>query len=149
MRFPGHAAISAIVIMAAAVASAQQKFPLRPGEWEASTPSTPGAAPIMLLYCLNNETWTKALTQNPICTIQQFTVNSSGASYLLDCPSKAFQMKGKVTMRFDGMTHIVGKSSMDATVDGKTTHYDSQTNYVWKNATCSPNDMNLRALKKQ
>ena len=145
MNFLRWAALGVIVLMASQACSAQQKFPLRPGEWEATIPAGDSKdAPTTLLFCLNDELWQKALTQNASCSIQQFNVTSGGASYFMDCSTKSFQIKGKVEMFFDGMLHMTAKASLDATVNGTTTHTASTVDYRWKGATCSPNDLNLR-----
>jgi hypothetical protein len=138
--------IGVILLAATAVASAQTKFPMHAGEWETTTPSTlPNQPPMVLPYCLNDELWTKALTQNPACSIQRLSVTSTGASYFIDCPMKGFQMKGPVDIKFDGMTHMVGKGSFDMVIDGKASHMDSQTDYRWKGPTCNPDkDVNLK-----
>ncbi len=140
--------LAAVVLMATSFCSAQQKFPLRSGEW-AATMSVPGSkdAPMVLLYCLNDEMWLNALNQTPNCTIQQFNMTSTGASYTLDCDMKIYRMNGKVQMTFDGMQHMTANSSFDMTMNGTITHPTSQVDFRWKNATCSPNDMNLRAKK--
>lgn len=139
-------ALCLIALMATTASSAQQKFPLRSGEWEATTSSSlPNQAPMVLPYCLNDELWTKALTQNPSCSITQFSVSLTGTSYFMDCPMKSFQMKGKVVMTFDGMSHMTAKGSFDMTLKGKVTHSDSQTDYRFKGPTCNPNtDLNLK-----
>ncbi len=146
MTFLKWTALGIIVLTASVVSSAQQHFPLRSGEWEATSPSAmPNQPPTVLLYCLNDQLWTKALTQNPSCSITQLSVTLTGASYLMNCPMKVFLMKGNVNLSFDGMTHMVGKGSVDIIYNGKTTHYDSQTDYRWKGSTCDPNtDMNLK-----
>jgi Protein of unknown function (DUF3617) len=145
MTFSKWAAVGAIAIMATAVASAQQKFPLRSGEWESSTSVGPGQAPFVMPFCLNDELWTKALNKNPSCSIQNLTVSSGGGSYNLDCPMKSFQMKGTVTLTFDGMTHMVSKASFDTTSKGQTTHVDSTSEWRWKGPVCNPDvDMNLK-----
>jgi hypothetical protein len=135
------------VSLLAATASAQH-FPLKPGEWEvsttATTAATPDQSPTTVLFCFTDDSWTKALSQNPSCTIQNLSVTATGASYNVDCPFKTMQMKGTVSLSFDGMTHMTGKGSLDFTVNGKTTHSDSHTDYHWKQSQCSPNDMNLR-----
>jgi hypothetical protein len=136
------AAIS-LVSLFASVASAQH-FPLKPGEWEMTSTPAPGQPPMTLLFCFNDEMWTKGLSQNPGCTIQNLSVNAAGASYNVDCPMRTFQMKGTVTLSFDGITHMTGKGSLDFTVNGKTTHSNTQSDYRWKQSTCSPEDMNLR-----
>jgi hypothetical protein len=150
MTFLKWAVPGGIVLMATAVSSAQQKFPLRSGEWVATT-SVAGSndKPTDLLYCLNDEMWTKALTQNPSCSITQLAVSLVGASYAMDCQMKVFQIKGKVNIVFDGMTHMIGKGSIDMTLNGKVPHSDSQIDYRWKGLTCNPNaDMNLKFNKQ-
>ena len=98
-------------------------------------------------YCLNDELWQKALTQNPYCSVQQLRITSSGGSYLVDCPMKSFQMKGKVEMTFDGMQHMTAKAQFDVTMDGKTTSSTTVSEYHWKGATCDPDDANLKPKK--
>ncbi len=139
-------ALCLIALVATAISSAQQKFPLRAGEWETTTPSSiPNQSPTVLRYCLNDELWTKALTKMTSCSVTQLNVSLIGASYILDCPMKTVQMKGKVVMSFDGMSHMTAKGSFDMTVNGKVTHSESQTDYRWKGPTCNPNtDINLK-----
>jgi hypothetical protein len=60
---------------------------------------------------------------------------------------KVYKMNGKVEMTFDGMEHMIARGSIDVTMNGTTTHSTSMTDYRWKNATCSPNDMNLRVKR--
>jgi hypothetical protein len=100
-----------------------------------------------MLYCLNDALWQKALTQDPLCSVQQLAITSSGGSYSLDCESKSFQMKGKVNMVFDGLEHMTAKGQIDITMSGKTTSSTSVAEYHWKGATCSPNDANLKTKK--
>ena len=150
MTFLKSAALAIIVLMATAVSSAQQKFPLHSGEWTATTPDpTPDKPPFVMLFCLNDELWTKALNANPSCQIQQLNITPMGGSYSLNCPMKAFQMTGKVKLTFDGMTHMTANASFDTTVNGKTTHMDSTSDYRWKGLACDPNaDMNLKFNKQ-
>lgn len=143
MQLRNLAAIT-LVSLLTSVASAQH-FPLKPGEWEMTpTSSTPGQPPMKLLFCFNDEMWTKGLTQAPGCTVQNLSVNATGASYNVDCPLTSFHMKGTVNLSFDGMTHMTGKGSLDFTVNGKTTHSNTQSAYHWKQSACSPEDLNLR-----
>jgi hypothetical protein len=146
MRIPKLTALSVAVLMTTAYCSAQQKWPLRPGEW-VMTSSDSGST--TFLYCLNDEMWQKALTQNPVCTIQSLSISPMGASYFMNCPMKSFQMKGPVTLTFDGMQHMTGKAVLEMTVNGKTTTATSLADYHWKSATCSPDDMNMHTRKTQ
>jgi hypothetical protein len=132
-----------LLLVAATAAAAQNHFPATPGEWEVTT-SMSGQQPMKLLFCLNDEMWVKSLTQNPACTIQQLSVTSSGISYNMNCPAESFQMKGSVNLAFDGQTHMTGKGSFDITLNGNTTHSNTQVDYRWKQSACSPNDMNIR-----
>ena len=145
MNFPRWTALCGLMLLASGMCTAQQRFPLRAGEWEAkmSADNTP-ASSITMKYCLNDDLWAKAMSQNPSCTVQQLQVTPSGASYTLDCPAKAFQMKGKVEMTFDGMEHMTAKGAFDITVSGKTTSSVSHVDYRWKAAACSPDDANLK-----
>lgn len=149
MVFLKWTAFGVLALMATTVCAAQQKFPLRSGEWAATTPSPVAAQePTVLLYCLNDEMWTKALTQDTLCTVTQLSVTSSGATYHMDCQMKVMQMKGNVEMRFDGMEHMTARGSIDLTLNGKTTSSVTNTDYRWKNTSCSPSDLNLRPKRK-
>ncbi len=133
-----------VVLVAAGVCLAQQGFPLRPGDWESTTKSEASAEPFVVHFCLNNETWIKALTQNPACMIHQLSVTSKGASYLMDCSMKNLQMKSQVNVTYDGMEHMTGKASVTATSSGKTTNAQSLTEYRWKSGTCTSAAVNLK-----
>ena len=148
MTFLKYVTLGVMAVVAIQVCSAQSKFPLRSGEWQAemSVPGTPNSS-VTMLYCLNDALWQKALTQDPLCSIQQLAITSSGGSYSLVCDMKSFQMKGKVDMFFDGLEHMTAKSQVDITMAGKTTSSASVAEYHWKGATCSPNDANLKAKK--
>jgi hypothetical protein len=119
-----------------------QKFPLRPGEWSATNV---GKDPTPINYCLNDELWQKALTQNASCKINALNITSTAASYSIDCSFKSFAMKGQVTLTFDGMEHMVGKGNFETTVNGKTSTVPTTTDYRWKGTNCSPDDMNLQS----
>lgn len=139
--------LAVMFVALTAVSSAQSKFPLRSGEWTSTTPdpTRPGGQPMTMLFCMNDETWTKALNGNPSCSMQQFNLTSSGASYSVSCPGKAFQMTGSFKVAFDGMTHMTSSGSIDMTVNGKTSHTDATSDFRWKGPTCDPAvDMNLR-----
>jgi hypothetical protein len=143
-----HVAFGVIALVAIQACLAQSKFPLRSGQWEATTSLTGTQnQPLTTAYCLNDELWQKALTQNPYCSVQQLRVTSGGASYLVDCPMKSFQMKGKVEMTFDGMQHMTATGQFDITMEGKTTTSATVADYRWKGAVCSPDDANLRPKK--
>ena len=148
MTFLKYVTLSVMAVVAIQVCSAQSKFPLRSGEWEAemSVPGSPNSS-VTMLYCLNDALWQKALTQDPLCSVQQLAITSSGGSYSLVCEMKSFQMKGKVNLVFDGLEHMTAKSQVDITMAGKTTSSASVAEYRWKGATCSPNDANLKAKK--
>jgi hypothetical protein len=149
MRFLKYVACGVTALAAIQVCSAQNKFPLRSGEWEAkmSVPGSPSSS-VSMLYCLNDALWEKALTQDPQCSIQHLAITSSGGSYAIDCEMKVFQMKGKVDMTFDRMEHMIAKGQIDITMNGKTTSSTSVADYRWKGATCSPNDANLKTKKQ-
>lgn len=132
------------LIGATAASAADPGFPLRPGEWTTTTKTAQSAEPMVMLFCLNNETWIKAMTQNGACTMQQTASSSKGMSISLDCPNKAFQMKGTVDMSYDGMEHMVAKAKLAMTIDGKTTMSEATTDYRWKAAACSSEDMNMK-----
>ena len=139
--------LGVIVLLAATASSAQQKFPLTPGEWIVTGLGTAqGQPPVVLTYCMNDETWSKIIERNHSCTITNYAATSDGASYKMSCTMNNFQMKGKVSLVFDGMTHMVGQGSF--TIDsfkGGVTHSDTQTDYRWKGPKCDPNtDVNLK-----
>ena len=141
--------VGVLALAAIQICSAQSRFPLRPGEWEAklSAPGDPGP-PVTTLFCLNDALWVKALTQNPICTIRQLSVTAGGASYTMDCETKAFQMKGNVNLVFDGMEHMTANGKIDISMSGKTSSSSTEADYRWKSAACSANDANLKPQRK-
>ncbi len=149
MRFLRFVSVSAIALAAVQTVSAQNKFPLRPGEWEAKM-SVPGdqGPPVTTLFCLNDALWEKALTQNPICTIRQLSITAGGAHYTMDCETTAFQMKANVDLVFDGMEHMTANGKVDITMSGKTSTSSTQVDYRWKGSACSANDANLRSQRK-
>ena len=143
-----YVALGLMALAAIQVCSAQNKFPLRSGEWEAkmSVPGSQGSS-VTMLYCLNDALWQKALTQDPQCSIQQLVITSGGGSYTMDCDMKSFQMKGKVDLIFDGLEHMTAKGQIDLTMSGKTTRSSTVAEYRWKGANCSPDDANLKPKK--
>jgi len=142
--------VSAMLLCGSAVCGGQQnqqqKFPLRQGEWEISIPL--GGSPVVLQVCLNDELWTKALTQNPSCSIQDLTVTASAVTYSVDCPSPTVEMKGKVQMTFDGKEHMVAKSNVQISRGGQVSTTTQTIDYRWKAAACNPNDLNLQNTKR-
>ena len=148
MAFLKYVALSLMALVAIQACSAQNKFPLHSGEWQAvmSVPGSPSSS-MTMLYCLNDALWQKALTQDPECSIQQLAITSGGGSYTIDCASKVFQMKGKVDLIFDGLDHMTAKGQITITMNGTTTSSTTVAEYRWKGATCSPNDANLKTAK--
>jgi len=137
-------ALCLIAVMAPGACPAQQKFPLQPGEWQATvSASGPSAKPKVLLYCLNDETWDKALIHNPSCSTQQLNITSSGANYVMDCQHGSLRSKGSVTIAFDGNQHMTTKDSIDTITNGQTTNAVYSVDYRWKSPTCSSSDVNL------
>ena len=67
MTFLKYVALGVMALVAIQVCSAQSKFPLRSGEWQAemSVPGSPNSS-VTMLYCLNDALWQKALTQDPL-----------------------------------------------------------------------------------
>ena len=139
-------ALFLLLLAASAVAPAQQKFPLRPGEWTATVPSLrPGVPPTTILYCMNDETWAKTLAGKPSCTLKNLTLGPTGGSYSVDCSSAQMQMNGDFKVVFDGMTHMTSSGTMKITLNGNTNQMTSSADFRWKGATCDPAvDMNLR-----
>jgi hypothetical protein len=151
MTFLKWTTLGLTALMTVTICAAQQKFPLRPGEWTATVPDTTrtGAPPMTMLYCMNDAEWAKALNHNPICSLQQVTFNASGGSYSLDCKSQAMQMKGSFKLTFDGMTHMTNTGTMEITFNGQTTHSSTTVDFRWKGPDCNPNaDANLRDYRK-
>ena len=148
MTFLKYVTLGVMAVVAIQACSAQSKFPLRSGEWQAqmSVPGSSGSS-MTMLYCLNDALWQKALTQDPLCSIQQLAITSSGGSYSMDCEMKSFQMKAKVDLVFDGLEHMTAKGQVDITMGGKTTSSTTVAEYHWKGASCSPDDANLKPKK--
>lgn len=146
MTFLKWTALGIFAFMATAVSSAQQKFPLRPGEWEVTvSPSAPNAKPVVRHDCLNDETWQKALAPNPTCTLKQLSSSAAGASYAMDCQSAAMQIKVRSDVSFDGMEHMTAKSTVETTLNGQSFNRVALVDYRWKGSVCSPTDNNLKS----
>jgi len=147
MIFPRFTTVALFALMATAAASAQQHFPLRPGEWTetSSTISPVTGKPITMLMCMNDETFAKALAANPTCTLKNFILTPVGGTYSLACSGKSMQMAGDFKFVFDGMTHMTSSGSMAITFNGKTNQMNSTSDFHWKGPVCDPNaDINLK-----
>jgi hypothetical protein len=147
MIFPKWLTMGLCALMTTAAVSAQQHFPLRPGEWTSSTsdPANPTGKPVTMLMCMNDETWAKALAANPTCSIKQFNMTSAGGTYSLACSGKSMQMTGDFKVVFDGMTHMTSSGTMTISFSGKANQMTSTSDFRWKGPTCDPNaDINLR-----
>jgi hypothetical protein len=140
--------VATALLVPASTGWAQQKFPLRQGEWTATMPdpSSP-SKPMTLNFCLNDQTWTRALNQNPICAISNLQISATGLSYNLTCSGKGMQMSGTGSFKFDGMEHMTSTAATTFTVNGKPTTMNTTADYRWKQTECSPNDMNMRNVK--
>jgi hypothetical protein len=149
MRFPGifkSALLGFVVFLSTSATWAQQKFPLRQGEWTMTTPDpTDPDHPMVMNFCLNDEAWSRALSPNSTCIVSDFKFNPNGATYNFTCKGASMQMSGAGTWTFDGMEHIVAKTVMTMTIGGKTKTSPAQGDFRWKKPACDPNDVNLRA----
>ena len=134
--------IGALCLVAAAVCAGQQKFPLRPGEWEVRSEGM--GQRVVSLICMTNAVWRSALTQDPVCTAQGLSITSKGMHYVLDCPMETMHTRGPVDFTFDGMEHMVSKASLTVTAGGKTTTSQAVTDFRWKRSACSPADVNVK-----
>ena len=148
MSLAKWAAFVPILFAAGAFSQTEQKFPLHAGEWDVSTTFAGAKEPLTLHICLNDDLWTKALTQNPKCSIQGLTVTRKGVTYQMDCPMSTSELKGKVELAFDGKEHMSGKASIDTIADGKVSNSTTLVDYRWRAAACGPDDVNLKDQKK-
>jgi Protein of unknown function (DUF3617) len=138
-------AVLSFAFFFAAAGSAQQKFPLKPGEWTMSTPDpTDPSHPVELNLCLTDATWASALSKSASCVVSNLKTTASGLSYSFACTGKQMQISGSGTWTYDGMEHIIAKATSTMTMGGKTMTSTSPGDYRWKASACSPNDMNLR-----
>jgi len=136
-----------VTLAAGAACFAQQKFPLRPGEWEVTTTFAGASKPFTVRLCLNDQLWTKALAPNKNCTIQNMSMNSRGVNYLEDCPGQTPPAKGRVALSYEGKEHMTGKAFFDTTKDGVITTTTMVVDYRWKGPECNAEDVNLRQSK--
>lgn len=129
-------------LLLGAIGSAQNKFPLRDGEWEATT-QVPGSGNMNQLFCFNDESWMKAMSSRKGCAMQDLTVTSKGAHFVVDCGSKT-KMRIPIDITFDGREHMVAKAHLSMDIQGKMTDFDTSTEYHFKNAACdATRDVNL------
>jgi hypothetical protein len=143
------AALGIFALAATATCVAQHKFPLRSGEWLATMPMPGSQTPMTMLFCLNDDLWEKAFSQNPSCKISEFNLSSTAVSYQIDCDMKSMTMKGRIDGSFDGMEHMTSKATLDMTMNGKATQSSASTDWRFKGATCNPDaDMNLKLHKE-
>ena len=135
-----------LLFLASVACSAQQKFPLTPGEWSATiTSQAAGAQPMTMLYCMNDETWQKAISGNASCAMKNLILTPMGGSYSVDCSSSAAHMTGDFKVVFDDMTHMTSIGSINMTMNGNAIHKSSTADFHWKGPTCNPAaDINLR-----
>ena len=134
---------TAVLVLAAAVFP-QQRFPGRFGEWEFTAKSDADPEPLVLRYCLTDETWAKALMHHEYCNIHDLVVTSRGLHYKLECVMGAGKSEGDVEMTFDGPEHMTGKSTMTSTFHGKTTTMSIQSDDRWKGPVCTDADVNMK-----
>jgi hypothetical protein len=139
----------ALILLPAAAGWAQQKFPLKHGEWTMTTPDpTDPSHPFVMNFCMNDEAWSRALSTKNTCTVANVNMTGSGLTYEVTCSSPRISMTGKGEWTFDGMEHIAAKSTMTMTMNGNTKSVTSQGDFRWKASSCDPNDVNLRDFTK-
>jgi hypothetical protein len=137
-----------LLFLSGAICIGQQGFPLKQGDWEATTAMAGmNGTPMTMHFCFTDAEWIKGLTQNRSCKVDQFNVSSKGATYAMDCTMKSATMKGTVELKFDGMEHMTGIAAMTMTMNGKAMPANTVTEYHWKSSQCSANDLNLRDKK--
>jgi hypothetical protein len=138
----------ALLAACAAISSAAhaQSFPGRDGHWEATVKSA-GQDPMKLEFCLNNDTWKRAVFANKSCTVSQTGSTLNSTSYHLDCDMHTATMKGDTTIRFDGKEHMTSTSKFDTVMQGKSSTIDSTVDYNWKASACTGKEVNLLAEK--
>jgi hypothetical protein len=138
-----------LLVACAAVSPAihAQSFPGRSGHWDATVKSA-GQESISLNFCMNDDTWKRALNTNKACTISQFSSTLTGASYHVDCNMRSATMKGDTTIHFDGKEHMTSTAKFDMVMNGKPSSFESAVDYRWKAASCTGNEMNLLADKR-
>src|SRR5208283_4982343 len=132
------------VLALAAAGLAQQRFPGRPGDWELTVKSDSSSEPVVVRQCLTDETWAKALKHDPLCKVQEISVTSKNLRYKVDCETRSGKIQGDIVLTLDGTAHMIGKSTMTTTAQGKTTTMAMQLDYRWKGATCSDVDLNIK-----
>ena len=133
--------VSAPARMQTPVETVREKFPLKPGEWEASYKgSGPMARRIKEYFCLKDETWADLLTRVDDGCSTHLSTSGSGLVATEECKVvKGFNMQiaagtstittnqdettGRIEIIFDGMVHMTGNGSFDT--DGRTFRRDA------------------------
>jgi len=109
----------------------RERFPLKPGEWEAIYKgSGPMARPIKEYLCLNDETWADLLTRvDDGCSIH-LSSSATGLVATEECKIvRGYNMQiaagtstittnqdettGRIEINFDGMVHMTGNGTFD------------------------------------
>jgi len=135
----------AVLLLTSTLARAQQ-FPLQPGQWTGASKiaGAPGKG-MEFFYCLNNETWLKALVANAACKVRSLSSSSTGSSYDFDCLTSFITMKGHMDISYDGMKHMVSRATFESTIGGTTATSNTVTEWHWNGPACNPSeDMNLQ-----
>jgi hypothetical protein len=133
----------------AVVLPAQEKFPLKPGEWTRNLKVAGAPNGRVIPYCLNDEYWMKAFNQSLGCTVKQLGATPAGMVLSVECQNAIRQVKGTVQLTYDGMEHMTEKSTFQLTTNGNTNKVETVTDWRWKGPTCGPADINTRALPTQ
>jgi hypothetical protein len=139
-----------LLALCTAVSSAAQaqSFPGRSGHWDATVKSS-GQEPMTLNFCMNDDTWKRAMFTNKSCTVSQTGSTLNSSSYHLDCTMHTMTMKGDTTIHFDGKEHMTSTSKFDMTMKGKPSTVESTVDYNWKSSSCTGNEVNLLAEKRE
>ena len=129
-------------------ACAAQSFPGRSGHWDATAKST-GQEPMPMAFCLNDDTWKRAVFANKSCTVSPISTTLNSSTYHLDCNVGGMTMKGDTTLRFDGKQHMTSSAKFDMVMQGKPSTVESTVDYHWTSSSCTGNEMNMLAEKRE
>ena len=58
-------------------------------------------------------------------------------------------MKGDTTLRFDGKEHMTSSAKFDMVMQGKPSTVESTVDYHWTSSSCTGNEMNMLAEKRE